>query len=103
MTTITVEVMVYAVIAGLFGAGAMWAVMRLIERAGSQTGGMVVAVGSLFTRIRSNALTAGMAVYLFSAVLFVVIYTPLMLRLELTTWPHAFFARAGFGFFTGWW
>ena len=57
MTTITVEVMVYAVIAGLFGVGAMWAVMRLIERAGPQTGGMVVAVGSLFTRIRSNALT----------------------------------------------
>jgi hypothetical protein len=101
MNTISVEVIVYAVMAGLFGAGAMWAVMRLIERAGPQTGGMVVAVGSLLTRKRSNALMAGVAVYLFSAVLFGVIYTLLMLRLELTAWPHAFFAGAGFGFFHG--
>jgi hypothetical protein len=41
------------------------------------------------------------AVYLFSAVLFGIIYTLLMLRLELTAWPHAFFAGAGFGFFHG--
>jgi hypothetical protein len=101
MNTITVEVIVYAVMAGLFGAAAMWMVMRLIERAGPPTGGMVVAVGSLLTRKRSNALTAGVAVYLFSAVLFGIIYTLLMLRLELTAWPHAFFAGAGFGFFHG--
>ncbi|MFA6959241.1 MAG: hypothetical protein WC205_00645 [Opitutaceae bacterium] len=87
--------------AGLFGAGAMWAVMRLIERAGPPTGGMVVAVGSLLTRKRENAFSTGIWVYLFSAAVFGLIYTLLMVRLELTAWPHALFTGLGFGFFHG--
>lgn len=99
--TISVEVLVYAVMAGLLGAGAMWAVMRLIEQAAPPTGGMVVAVGSLLTRRRDNALAAGVAVYLGAAVVFGVIYTLLMQGLGLTGWPQAFFTGAGFGLFHG--
>lgn len=99
--TITVEMVCYAVMAGLFGAGAMWAVMRLIERAGPPTGGMVVAVGSLLTKSRENALPTGILVYLVSAGVFGLIYTLLMIRLGLTAWPHSFFTGAGFGFFHG--
>ena len=101
LSTITVEVVSYAVMAGLLGAGAMWAVMRLIERAGPPTGGMVVAVGSLLTKSRESALPTGILVYLASAGIFGLIYTLLMIRLELTAWPHAFFTGAGFGFFHG--
>ncbi len=73
----------------------------MIERAGPPTGGMVMAVGSLLTRSRDNALWTGVWVYFGSAVIFGLIYTLLMMRLELTGWPQAFFAGAGFGFFHG--
>lgn len=101
MITITVETVFYAILAGMLGACAMWAVMRIIERAGPPTGGMVVAVGSLLTRSRENALRTGLWVYFGSAVAFGVLYMVLMMRLQLTAWPHAFFAGAGFGFFHG--
>lgn len=98
---ITVEMILYAMAAGLAGAGAMWAAMRLIERAGPPTGGMVVAVGSLLTRSKQNALLTGVVVYFVAAVIFGVIYTLLMVRLQLTGWPQALFTGAGFGFFHG--
>jgi hypothetical protein len=98
---ITVEMFLYAVAAGLAGAGAMWTAMRLIERAGPPTGGMVVAVGSLLTRSKNNAMATGVAVYLAAAVIFGVIYTLLMVRLQLTGWPQALFTGVGFGFFHG--
>ncbi|MDF3056343.1 MAG: hypothetical protein K0R17_558 [Rariglobus sp.] len=98
---ITAEAVFYAILAGLLGAGAMWMAMRLIERAGPPTRGMVVAVGSLITRSRENALPTGILVYLAAAVVFGLFYTMLMVRLELTAWPHALFAGAGFGFFHG--
>lgn len=100
-TMITAEAVWYAIVAGLAGAGAMRIAMRWIERAGPPTGGMVVALGSLFTRSRDNARPTGMAIYFGAAVIFGIIYTVLMLRLELTGWPHALFAGAGFGFFHG--
>ncbi|CAM3137025.1 hypothetical protein [Rariglobus hedericola] len=99
--TLTSDLVLYAILAGLLGAGAMWAGMRLIERAGPPTGGMVVAVGSLLTRSREKALPMGIAVYLFSAVVFGLLYTVLMQLVGLTAWPQAFFAGAGFGFFHG--
>ncbi len=101
LMSITVELAFYAILAGLLGAGAMWGAMQLIERVGPPTGGMVIAVGSLLTRSRANALWAGVWVYLGSAVVFGLIYTLLLIRLELTPWPQAFFAGAGFGFFHG--
>jgi len=85
---------------GLLGAGAMWLAMRLIEQAGPPTGGMVVAVGSLLTKSRVNALSAGILVYLGAAVVFGLLYMVLMMRLQITAWPYAFFAGAGFGFFS---
>lgn len=88
-------------IAGLLGAVAMWGAMRLIERAGPATGGMVIALGSLFTGSRVNALRTGAYLYFFSAIFFGVLYTLLMRRLEMTAWPHALFTGAGFGLFHG--
>ena len=101
MITITVETAFYGILAGLIGAGAMWAAMRIIERAGPPTGGMVVAVGSLLTRSRTNALATGIWVYFGAAVVFGLLYMVLMMRLHVTAWPYAFFAGAGFGFFHG--
>lgn len=100
-TTISVELVYYAIMAGLAGAGAMWAVMRLIERAAPPTGGMVIAVGSLLTRSRDNALPMGLAVYLLAAVVFGLLYTVLIRMIGFTAWPHAFFAAGGFGLFHG--
>ena len=88
-------------LAGLLGAVAMWGAMRWIERAGPSTGGMVIALGSLVTGSRLNALRTGSYIYFISAVFFGVLYTLLMRRLEMTAWPHALFTGAGFGLFHG--
>lgn len=99
--TISGDLIFYAILAGLIGAGMMWFSMRLIERAGPPTGGMVVAVGSLLTRSKENALGVGIAVYLFCAVVFGIIYALLMTLLHVTAFPYALFVGAGFGLFHG--
>ena len=101
MHAITAQMVYYAISAGLLGAVAMWGAMRLIERAGPPTSGMVVAVGSLLTRSRQNALAVGIFVYLLCAIAFGLLYTLLMMRMELTAWPHAVFTGAGLGLFHG--
>jgi hypothetical protein len=51
--------LVYAALAGLCGALAMTAVMKLVARTGWARGDMIVAVGSLFTKTRATAFSVG--------------------------------------------
>jgi hypothetical protein len=99
-TTIT-AFMVYAALAGLCGALAMTAVMKLVARSGWARGDMIVAVGSLFTKTRETAFPVGLILHTLSAVVFGQIYTVLLIGLELSAWPSAFFAGVGFGVFHG--
>jgi hypothetical protein len=62
---------------------------------------MVVAVGSLLTRTRENARLVGVILHAISAVAFGMLYTVLLIALQLNEWPGAFFAGVGFGTFHG--
>src|SRR5690349_7615707 len=93
--------LVYAALAGLCGALAMTAVMKLVARSGWARGDMIVAVGSLFTKTRETAFSVGLILHTLSAIVFGQIYTVILLALELTDWPSGFFAGVGFGVFHG--
>jgi len=93
--------LVYAALAGLCGALAMTAVMKLVARTGWARGDMIVAVGSLFTKTRATAFSVGLVLHVLSAIVFGQIYTVLLIGLSLAAWPEGLFAGAGFGVFHG--
>jgi hypothetical protein len=93
--------LVYAALAGLCGALAMTAVMKLVAQSGWARGDMIVAVGSMFTKTRENSFQVGLILHTLSAVVFGQLYTVLLIGLELSAWPYALFAGAGMGVFHG--
>jgi hypothetical protein len=91
----------FAALAGILGALAMTAVMRLLASTGWARGDMIVAVGSLLTRSRENAQMVGVFLHLISAVFFGMVYTLLLMAIGFTTWPAGLIAGGFFGVFHG--
>ena len=67
-----------ALIAGLLGAIVMEIVMWLIARKGWAKGNMIIALGSLVTRQRDNALGTGLLIHAVAAFGFALLYTCLL-------------------------
>lgn len=99
--TLIVSFLVYAALAGIAGALAMTATMRLLARTGWARGDMIMAVGSLLTRSRENAQMVGLFLHLMSALFFGVLYTVLLMAIGFTEWPGGLIAGAFFGVFHG--
>jgi len=94
--------LLYATLAGLLGGVAMTLTMRLIARSGLKSGGdMIVAVGSLLTKSRENARMVGFFLHSFSAVGFGLLYTLLLITLNLSGWPSGLFAGGFVGVLHG--
>jgi hypothetical protein len=87
--------------AGILGVAAMECAMWLICRSGWAQGNMIVAVGSLFTRSRTNAFRAGALLHAISAVAFAIIYYLGMIELGVAFFPRAIYAGIGFGVIHG--
>lgn len=83
--------------AGLLGGGAMLGVMRLFSGTDWARGNMLVALGSLFTRSRTNALGLGTLLHAVSAVSFALGYTLVMAKLNLTHLPGSLMLGLGLG------
>lgn len=98
---VIVDFLITAILAAILGAAAMGAVMWLMTRAQWAHSNMVIAVGSLFTRIREDAAKVGFIVHCVSAVGWAIIYTLAMIHLHLTGFPRAFFTGIGFGVLHG--
>ena len=99
--TLITKFLCFASLAGLIGAGAMTAVMKLIARTQWARADMIVAVGSLLTKSRDNAFLVGLFLHGISAVGFGIIYALLLLAGGMATWPAALFVGAGIGVFHG--
>lgn len=93
--------LVYAALAGLCGALAMTAAMKLVARSGWARDDMIEAVGSLFTRSRETARPVGLILHALSAIVFGQLYTVILIALGVSAWPQAFFSGVGFGVFHG--
>ena len=99
--TLIVQFLVFAALAGILGALAMTAVMKLLCRAGVGCGDMIVAVGSLLTRSKDNAQLVGVFLHLISAVFFGILYALLLMALGFSAWPGGLVVGAFFGVFHG--
>lgn len=91
----------FSVIAGIAGAIAMTVVMMLIDRSGVPGRNMIVAVGSLLTRTRENARLVGVMLHGIAAIAYGLIYTLLLMALNLSSWPAGLFGGLGLGAFHG--
>jgi len=93
--------LVTALIAGLLGGVGMIAVMKLITRAQWAHYDMIVAIGSLVTKSRENALRMGLIIHAISAVVFAFLYTLAMAKFGLIHLPTSIFAGLLIGFIHG--
>jgi hypothetical protein len=98
---IILDFLAYSTLAGILGALAMIGVMQIATRGLGVSSEMVIAVGSLLTKSRDNARLVGLFLHAISAIFFAMIYTLLIMALDCTGWPTAFFVGAGFGTFHG--
>ncbi len=90
-----------AVSAGIVGTTGMTLVMRMIDRGTRINAGMVVAIGSVFTRSREGAARVGLAVHFTAGVLFAVLYTTLFAFYDIAGLLHFVGIGLGFGFIHG--
>jgi uncharacterized membrane protein YagU involved in acid resistance len=88
-------------VAGILGGSAMVGVMRLITQAAWEKTDMIVALGSMVTRARSNARRVGMAMHVLSAIVFALLYTVAMWKFGLARFPISFFVGIAFGIVHG--
>src|SRR5277367_3975714 len=100
-TILLARIAVTAVVAGVLGGATMIGVMRLITRAEWARFDMIVAVGSLITRTRQNAVGVGMMIHTISAIAFAALYTIAMWKTGLAHFPIAIFACTGLGIIHG--
>lgn len=87
-----------ALLAGLLGGAAMQLAMWLITRGGWAKGDMILALGSLLTKSRENAVWTGRVLHATSAVGFAFVYALAMLFAGFTALPQSLMLGLGLGF-----
>lgn len=90
-----------SLLAGVAGGLAMEGVLWVIGTAGWAKADMIVALGSLLTKSRSNAWSVGVALHTAAALGFGLLYTLLILTLGYGRMPAALMLGAGLGFVHG--
>jgi hypothetical protein len=90
-----------AVIAGVLGGMGMIGVMKLMARAEWARYDMIIAIGSLVTRSKVNALKVGLVIHTISAIVFAFLYTLAMAKFGMAHLPTSIFAGIVFGFIHG--
>ena len=90
-----------AVVAGVFGGGAMIGAMWLMTEKGIARGNMIVALGGLVTKSRNNAFRVGLILHIISAIGFAMVYSMLMMWIGATALPQALYVGIGVGILHG--
>jgi hypothetical protein len=98
MVSILSEFLLTALIAGVLAGAAMEAVLWIIGAAGWAKADMIVALGGFLTKQRENAWRVGAFVHAVAAVVFAILYTLLMLALEITALPESLLLGGAVGF-----
>ena len=101
MTPDLAHVLFVALIAGILGGTAMEGALWLVGSAGWARADMIVALGSMITRSRTNAWKAGAIIHSIAAFAFAILYTLLIIRLGYTQLPYSLAVGAGLGFWHG--
>lgn len=93
--------LLFSVVAGIAGAIVMLLVMKLIDRSPVPGRNMIIAVGSLLTHTRENAGLVGGLLHGIAAIAYGLIYTILLMALNLASWPGGLLGGLGLGAFHG--
>ena len=70
-----VEFLLFSIMAGVVGTGGMTFVMYLINKMGVTNARMVIAIGSILTKTRENAIRVGLIMHFTAGVIFAILYT----------------------------
>ena len=100
-TSVVLNFLVTALVAGVLGGIAMEAVLWVIGRGGWAKADMIVALGALFTKSRDTAWRVGATLHAVAAFGFAMVYTLLMAELGYTAMPHSMMLGMGMGFVHG--
>jgi hypothetical protein len=77
MTNVSVilEFLFFSVVAGVVGTGGMTFTMYLINKMGVANARMVIAIGSIITKTRENAIRVGLVMHFTAGIAFAILYT----------------------------
>ena len=70
-----IEFLLFSIVAGVVGTGGMTFVMYLINKMGVTNARMVIAIGSILTKTRENAIRVGLIMHFTAGVIFAILYT----------------------------
>lgn len=98
MVSMLMQFLLTALLAGILAGAAMEAALWVIGAAGWAKADMIVALGGLLTKRRDNAWRVGAFVHVVAAIVFAVLYTLLMLKLEMTAMPQSMLLGGAVGF-----
>lgn len=73
--SIVLEFLLFTIVAGVVGTGGMTFVMYLINKMGLTNAKMVIAIGSIITKTRENAIRVGLIVHFTAGIFFAILYT----------------------------
>jgi uncharacterized membrane protein YagU involved in acid resistance len=91
-----IEFLLFSIVAGVIGTGGMTFVMYLINKMGVTNARMVIAIGSILTKTRENAIRVGLIMHFTAGTIFAILYTIFFSVYGITDlWQ---FVGVGFGF-----
>lgn len=73
--SVVLEFLLFTIVAGVVGTGGMTSVMYLINKMGITNARMVIAIGSIITKTRENAIRVGLVVHFTAGIFFAILYT----------------------------
>jgi hypothetical protein len=70
-----IQFLLFSAVAGVIGTGGMTFTMYLINKMGFTNARMVIAIGSILTKTRENAIRVGLIMHFTAGVIFAILYT----------------------------
>jgi len=70
-----IQFLLFSAVAGVIGTGGMTFIMYLVNKMGITNARMVIAIGSLLTKTRENAIRVGLIMHFTAGVIFAILYT----------------------------
>lgn len=96
-----VEFLLFSVIAGVVGTGGMTFTMYLINKMGITNARMVIAIGSIITKTRENAIRVGLVMHFTAGTIFAILYTIFFSVYGINNLWQFIAVGFGFGFIHG--
>jgi len=95
------EFLLFTIVAGVIGTSGMTSVMYLINKMGITNAKMVIAVGSIITKTRENAIRVGLIVHYTAGIFFAILYTIFFTVYGISGLLQVVGVGFGFGFIHG--